>query len=70
MTDNRTTELDSCGVVRLDGVEVQENGIIRDARGWIIGRADTEWMRYQWRMLMSGVCPCCGCEVDGDADGR
>ena len=63
-TDNRTTKLDSCEVVRLDGVEVQQNGIIRDNRGWIIGRADTEWMRYQWRMMMSGVCPCCGRRVD------
>ena len=60
MTDNRTNELVSCEVVRLDGVEVQENGIIRDARGWIIGQADAEWMRYQGRMIVSGVCPCCG----------
>lgn len=51
---------DCCKVVRMDGVEVQENGIIRDSRGWIIGHADTEWMRYQWRMLESGICPCCG----------
>lgn len=47
---------DVCKTVRLDGVEVQENGIIRDSRGWIIGRADTEWMRYTWRMLESGYC--------------
>ena len=46
--------------VTLNGIEIQENGIIRDSRGWIIGRADTEWMRYQWRMLESGICPCCG----------
>lgn len=51
---------DSCKVVRLDGVEVQENGIIRDSSGWIIGKADIEWMRYSWRMLESGICPCCG----------
>lgn len=49
-----------CKCVVLDGVEVQENGIIHDNRGWIIGRADNEWMRYQWRMLESGICPCCG----------
>lgn len=67
-TDNRTTELDSCEVVRLDGVEVQQNGIIRDNRGWIIGRADTEWMRYQWRMVVSGVCPCCGRKVADNGD--
>lgn len=67
MTDNRTTELDSFDVVKLYGVEVQENGIIRDSRGWIVGKADTTWMRWQWRMLISGVCPCCGREVDGDA---
>lgn len=47
-------------VIIVDGVEIQENGIIRDKRGWIIGRADDEWMRYQWRMLESGTCPCCG----------
>lgn len=69
MTDNRTTEMDSCEVVRLDGVEVQQNGIIRDARGWIIGRADTEWMRYQWRMVVSGVCPCC-CQRVGEPKGE
>lgn len=57
---------DCCKAVRLDGVEVQENGIIRDSRGWIIGHADTEWMRYQWRMLESGVCPCCGRELRGE----
>ena len=51
---------DCCKCVMLDSVEVQENGIIRDSRGWIIGRADDEWMRYQWRMLESGICPCCG----------
>ena len=68
MMDNRPTELDSCEAIRLDGVEVQQNGIIRDNRGWIIGRADTEWMRYQWRMLMSGVCPCCGRKVVGDGN--
>lgn len=51
---------DYCKCVVLDGVEVQENGIIRDSRGWIIGRADSDWMRYQWRMLESGICPCCG----------
>lgn len=51
---------DCCKCIVLNGVEVQENGIIRDRRGWIIGRADDEWMRYQWRMLESGVCPCCG----------
>ena len=45
-------------------VEVQENGIIRDMRGWLIGRADEGWMRYQWRMLDSGICPCCGKRVD------
>lgn len=49
-----------CKVVILDSVEVQENGIIRDKRGWIIGQADNEWMRYQWRLLESGICPCCG----------
>ena len=53
-----------CKVVRLDGVEVQENGVIRDSRGWIIGRADPEWMRYQWRMLDAGICPCCGAKVE------
>lgn len=51
---------DSIKVVRLDGVEVQENGIIRDERGWIIGRANDDWMRYQWRMLDTGICPLCG----------
>ena len=50
---------DICEVVRLDGVEVQKNGIIRDSSGLIIGRADDEWMKYQWRMLNTGVCPCC-----------
>ena len=54
---------DYCETVVLNGVEVQENGIIRDERGWIIGRADDEWMRYQWRMLESGICPCCGAKV-------
>ena len=53
-----------CKVVRLDGVEVQDNGIIRDSRGWIIGRADDDWMRYQWRMLDSGICPCCGHKME------
>ena len=67
MIDNRPTEMNSCEVVRLDGVVVQENGIIRDNRGWIIGRANTDWMRYQWRMIVSGVCPCCEREVEGDA---
>lgn len=54
---------DSCKVVRLKNVEVKENGIISDERGWIIGRADDEWMRYQWRMLDAGICPCCGKKV-------
>lgn len=54
---------DCCKVVRLKDVDVQENGIIRDSRGWIIGRANEEWMRYQWHMLESGVCPCCGARV-------
>lgn len=54
---------DSCKVVKLDGVEVQQNGIIFDSRGWIIGRADNDWMRYTWRMLVSGICPCCGQKV-------
>lgn len=27
-----------------------------------------EWMRYTWRMLVSGICPCCGRKVDGDDD--
>lgn len=49
-------------------VEIQQNGIIRDARGWIIGNADAGWMRYQWRMLTSGVCPCCGHKMDGDGN--
>ena len=53
-------------VVRLNGVEIQENGIIRDERGWIIGRADEEWMRYQWRMLDAAICPCCGRKVVGE----
>lgn len=60
---------DCCKYVVLDGVEVQENGIIRDKCGWIIGRADTEWMRYQWRMLESGVCPCCGGAYSANAEG-
>lgn len=47
-------------------VEIQDNGIIRDSRGLTVGHADTDWMRYKWRMLESGVCPCCGREVDGD----
>ena len=55
-----------CKVVRLNGVEIQENGIIRDERGWIIGRANEEWMRYQWRMLDAGICPCCGRKVEGE----
>lgn len=60
---------DCCKFVVLDGVEVQENGIIRDKRGWIIGRADVEWMRYQWRMLESGICPCCGRDLrESDAE--
>lgn len=57
---------DSIKVVRLDGVEVQENGIILDSRGWIIGRANDDWMRYQWRMLDAGICPCCGHKVEGE----
>lgn len=62
---------DICKVVRLDNVEIQENGIIRDGRGWIIGKADAEWMRYQWRMLDAGICPCCGRRVidAGEVDG-
>ena len=55
-------------VVILDGVEVKENGIIRDRRGWIIGRADDEWMRYQWRLLESGICPCCGRDAHAHAE--
>lgn len=51
--------MESCKAIKME-VEVQENGIIRDSRGWIIGHADTEWMRYQWRMMDSGICPCCG----------
>ena len=54
---------DCCKIVVLERVEVQENGIIRDERGWIVGHADTEWMRYQWRMLDAGICPCCGAKV-------
>ena len=54
--------------VMIDGVEIQENGIIRDKRGWIIGRADDEWMCYQWRMLESGICPCCGRDANAHAD--
>lgn len=61
---------DICKAVTLDGVEVQENGIIRDNRGWIIGHADIEWMRYTWRMLVSGVCPCCGRKVEDGDDQR
>lgn len=49
--------------IQLHSVIVQENGIIRDERGWIIGRADKDWMRYQWRMIDSGICPCCGAKV-------
>ena len=64
-----TNNLDICEIVRLNGVEIQQNGIIRDAHGWIIGKADTEWMRYQWRMLMSGVCPCC-CQRVGELKGE
>ena len=58
-------EVNNCKAIKME-VEVQENGIIRDSRGWIIGRADTDWMRYQWRMLDSGICPCCGKEVMRD----
>lgn len=54
---------DICKTITLC-VEVQENGIIRDDRGWIIGRASDEWMRYHWHMLESGVCPCCGRQVN------
>ena len=59
---------DCIKTVTIDGVEIQENGIIRDSRGWIMGRADSDWMHYQWRMLESGVCPCCGgaCFVSRD----
>lgn len=57
---------DSVKAVRLDGVEVQANGVIRDSRGWIVGHADNEWMRYQWCMLESGKCPCCGRKVADD----
>ena len=58
---------DECKVVRLQA-EVQENGIIRDEHGWIIGRADDEWMRYQWQLLETGRCPLCGREVKYDSD--
>lgn len=54
---------DECKVVTLHEIEVQENGIIRDEYGWIIGRADDEWMRYQWRFLQTGRCPLCGRKV-------
>ena len=30
-------------------VELQENGIIRDPFGWIVGRADDEWMEHAVR---------------------
>lgn len=62
-------EESSIKCIRIEA-EVQENGIIRDSRGWIIGRADDDWTRYQWRMLDSGICPCCGKKVSefpGDA---
>ena len=44
-------------------VEIQDNGIIRDDRGLIIGRADDGWMRYRWQLINTGVCPCCGAKV-------
>jgi hypothetical protein len=53
---------DMCKTVTLY-VVVEENGIIRDDKGWIVGRASDEWMRYHWLMLESGICPCCGREV-------
>ena len=59
---------DCIKTVIIDGVEIQENGIIRDSRGWIIGQADDEWMRYQWRMLESGICPCCGRDANAHAE--
>ena len=46
---------DMCKVVRLENIEIQENGLIRDERGCLIGRADAEWMRYQWQMMESGT---------------
>lgn len=55
---------DSCDTVRLT-VEIQKNGLIRDEHGWVIASANDDWMRYQWKMLASGSCPCCGREVDG-----
>ena len=58
MSDN-TVEL--VEVVRLT-VVVQENGIVRDERGLVVGRADDDWMRYRWKLLESGHCPCCGRE--------
>lgn len=43
-------------------VKVQANGIVRDEQGWIVGNAYDEWMRYRWKLLESGRCPCCGKE--------
>lgn len=45
-------------------VEIQENGIIRDDKGWIVGYAEDSWMRYHWNMKMHGTCPCCGRPVE------
>ncbi len=45
-------------------VEIQENGIIRDDKGWIVGYAEDSWMRYHWNMKMHGTCPCCGRTVE------
>lgn len=33
-------------------VEIQENGIIRDPFGWIIGRCDDDWLRLVTRHEM------------------
>ena len=52
---------DAIEVVRLT-VEVQANGTVRDEQGWIVGKAYDEWMRYRWKLLESGRCPCCGKE--------
>lgn len=34
-------------------VEIQENGIIRDPFGWIIGRCDDDWLRLVTRHVMA-----------------
>lgn len=39
---------EECRTYRLE-VEIQENGIIRDPFGWIIGRADDDWMEMAVR---------------------